>query len=417
MADVCGFSGNSDLYGLGIRIGVYLQWLSAVVATSLRLTDSFLLFTTYSGFSFAIMVALLVLTAQRTAHVLEIIIMLHMFFGGLYATIPRQIRGFRPRSQVSDSLIMLAAVMMMAFSSWFWIAGRNSDAFVATPCGNTVFLLARISPAHFGRVSRFFAVLSTFSVITLSFYSYVLLGVYLPAFIQAPRGTIRNQSPAEKMALLRTVKNMHIPIIQDLLQHYCGLPATTATRAQVVSVTETYILFMEGNPAVAYTIPLRPPVRETPELGRRIFDMWESLQMIGPSPDPGPDEGRSQGMEHIRRVFPGLGYFGQSGTNATEGGRRLFDTRVIFGPASFLYSVLAIELMLRWNRVSGVYAIDSTGQLIPLAVAVVAFLDLLLSILRKYWVRHSDSQTQESFSSNTTICISEKDKSVNGKPR
>ncbi|KAL3496157.1 hypothetical protein BJX62DRAFT_194197 [Aspergillus germanicus] len=416
MADACGFSGNPDLYGLGIRLGVYLQWLSAVIATSLRLTDSFILFTTYSGFSFAIMVALLVLTAQRTAHVLEIIIMLHMFFGGLYATIPRPIRGFRPRSQVSDSLIMLAAVMMMVFSSWFWIAGRNNDAFLATPCGNTVFLLARISPAHFGRVSRFFAALSTFFVIMLSFYSFVLLGVYLTAFSQAPRGTIRNQSPAEKMALLRIVKNMHIPIIQDLLQHYCGLPATTATRAQVVSVTETYILFMEGNPGVAYTIPLRPPVRETPELGRRIFDMWERLQMIGPSPDPGPDEGRIRGMDHIRRVFPGLGYVGQTGTDATEG-RRLFDTRLIFGPASFVYSVLAIELMLRWNRVSGVYAIDSTGQLIPLAVAVVAFLDLLLSISRKYWVRHSDFQSQEGFSSNTTICISEKDKSVNGKPR
>ncbi|KAL2783314.1 hypothetical protein BJX66DRAFT_132214 [Aspergillus keveii] len=385
MADSCGFSGNSDLYGLGIRLGVYLQWLSAVVATSLRLTDSFVLFTTYSGFSFAIMVALLVLTAQRTAHVLEIVIMLHMFFGGLYATIPRQIRGFRPRSQVSDSLIMLASVMMMVFSSWFWISGRNSDAFLATPCGNTIFLLARISPAHFGRVSRFFAAFSTFFTITISCWSLFLLNIYLAAFIQAPWGTIRNQSPAEKMALLRTVQNMHIPVMQDLLQHYCGLPATTAARAQVVSVTETYILFMEGNPAVAYTIPLRPPLREHPELGRRIFDMWENLQMIGPSPDSSSDEVRIQGMDHIRRVFPGFGYFGRTGTEATEG-RRLWNTRVILGPASFLYSVLAIELMLRWNRVSGIYAIDSTGQLIPLAVAVVAFMDLLLSITRKCWV-------------------------------
>jgi hypothetical protein len=138
---------------------------------------------------------------------------------------------------------------------------------------------------------------------------------------------------------------MHIPVIQDLLQHYCGLPATTAAQAQVVSVTETYILFMEGNPAVAYTIPLHPPVRETPELGCRIFDMWESLQMIGPGPEPSSDEARAHGMDHIRRLMPGL-----VDTGGTEG-QPLFDTKVIPGPGSFLYSVLAIELMLRWNRV------------------------------------------------------------------
>jgi hypothetical protein len=88
---------------------------------------------------------------------------------------------------------------------------------------------------------------------------------------------------------------------------------------------------------------------------------------------------------------------------------------VILGPASFLYSVLALELMLRWNRVDGVYAIHSTGQVIPLAVAVVAFLDLLLSISRKYWVRDSEFQLQEDYDSNAVICISEKDRSVDGR--
>jgi hypothetical protein len=119
-------------------------------------------------------------------------------------------------------------------------------------------------------------------------------------------------------------------------------------------------------------------------------------------------------MDHIRRVFPGFGYVGRTGTHAT-GGQRLWDTRVILGPASFLYSVLALELMLRWNRVDGVYAIHSTGQLIPLAVAVVAFLDLLLSISRKYWVRDSEFQLQENYDSNAVICISEKDRRVDGR--
>lgn len=29
--DQCGFVGNSDFYGLGIRVGVFLQWLASLV--------------------------------------------------------------------------------------------------------------------------------------------------------------------------------------------------------------------------------------------------------------------------------------------------------------------------------------------------------------------------------------------------
>ena len=29
--DSCGFDGNSDLYGLGIRLGVYFQWISVPI--------------------------------------------------------------------------------------------------------------------------------------------------------------------------------------------------------------------------------------------------------------------------------------------------------------------------------------------------------------------------------------------------
>jgi hypothetical protein len=35
--DICGFDGNSDLYRLGIRLGVYFQWTSASLIYSLGL--------------------------------------------------------------------------------------------------------------------------------------------------------------------------------------------------------------------------------------------------------------------------------------------------------------------------------------------------------------------------------------------
>jgi len=36
----------------------------------------------------------------------------------------------------------------------------------------------------------------------------------------------------------------------------------------------------------------------------------------------------------------------------------------------FVWSVLAIELTLKWNHVTGVYEVTSTGQLIPLVLGI-----------------------------------------------
>ena len=44
-------------------------------------------------------------------------------------------------------------------------------------------------------------------------------------------------------------------------------------------------------------------------------------------------------------------------------------TSLEFYMAAILY-ILAVELTLRWNSVSGVYDINSTGQIIPLATGV-----------------------------------------------
>ncbi|KAL2842249.1 hypothetical protein BJX68DRAFT_244817 [Aspergillus pseudodeflectus] len=52
--------------------------------------------------------------------------------------------------------------------------------------------------------------------------------------------------------------------------------------------------------------------------------------------------------------------------------------------ASFIYGILAIELMLRWNRVTGVYNVSSTGELIPFVTGVVGFLDVLFNVRGKY---------------------------------
>jgi hypothetical protein len=45
-------------------------------------------------------------------------------------------------------------------------------------------------------------------------------------------------------------------------------------------------------------------------------------------------------------------------------------------PCVLVYSVLGIELTLYWNQISGIYTVNTTGQLIPLVVGVVGLLKL-----------------------------------------
>ncbi|KAL4867201.1 hypothetical protein BDV12DRAFT_171715 [Aspergillus spectabilis] len=76
----------------------------------------------------------------------------------------------------------------------------------------------------------------------------------------------------------------------------------------------------------------------------------------------------------------------------------LYILPTIIQPISCIYSILAIELMLRWNQVSDVYAANSTGQLIPLVVSVVGFTDILLNIRKKYRQRRQEHEWETEIS-------------------
>jgi hypothetical protein len=42
-----------------------------------------------------------------------------------------------------------------------------------------------------------------------------------------------------------------------------------------------------------------------------------------------------------------------------------------------VWMAISVELTLLWNGISGVYTLDSTGQLIPFIIGVVGFISLL----------------------------------------
>lgn len=87
--EVCsGFAGNSDLYGLGIRLGIYLQWISSLLTNSLLPTTVSDLLDTNSIFLFAVFIAIAVATnLPGGLHPVEAFIMLQLCFGFLLSVL------------------------------------------------------------------------------------------------------------------------------------------------------------------------------------------------------------------------------------------------------------------------------------------------------------------------------------------
>ena len=173
MGPQCGFEGNADLYGLGIRLGIYLQWFSSMVvgaANLLEEADS--LYEAYLLFTSAIAIAIFVLTFGGTMHTVEVVIMLYVFYGGFSCMGPSvypKIQSWDKRKYWQPTwrgtLCSMLFTVMYGFSAWFWIGGRKSNRYVQVSCGVTLFLFARIPPKQFEPVSIFFAALSIFCVV------------------------------------------------------------------------------------------------------------------------------------------------------------------------------------------------------------------------------------------------------------
>src|SRR5436305_7407604 len=81
----CGFVGNPDLYGIGIRVGVYAQWLSALLANHFLSHSREDVHSAYFLFSFALIITAVVITANHGGYcvfIVEIYVLVSLFLGG-----------------------------------------------------------------------------------------------------------------------------------------------------------------------------------------------------------------------------------------------------------------------------------------------------------------------------------------------
>lgn len=176
-----GFQGNSDAYGLGVRIGLYLQWASCALANQTLPETRLLLSQSYMIFSLAISIAIFVMTFQnQCVFAIEIVIMYTMFFGGFLSVfyMPNFTKKGEPRKWLGMTwtrmTIFTSYVLMVGHGSWFWTYGYDKH-FVNMPCGTTVFFFVPVSSYDF----QFWRVILG----VMTFSSAVEFAIFYPLFI------------------------------------------------------------------------------------------------------------------------------------------------------------------------------------------------------------------------------------------
>lgn len=141
----CGFSGNSDLYGLGIRLGIYLQLLAMTWAMILFQKKGHDQVVTYNVFILSFIIALFVVSFNdECVFEVELIMLQYIIWSG-YATIfawVYLIFGEDGASRKGTGLVIsICTYPILAYSFYFWLSiVRDLPArFTPTPCGHLTF--------------------------------------------------------------------------------------------------------------------------------------------------------------------------------------------------------------------------------------------------------------------------------------
>jgi hypothetical protein len=175
----CGIPGNPDIYGLGIRLGLYLLWVATIFTYECLQAEISNAIDTNLIFFFSIGIATFVLSAQSPKpYAEEVYILLILFFGGFWSlAFPSKVGSF---SMFGLTIRLYLCAGMASYAIWFWFDGM--DNFRQQPCGSQAFLFAKV--ALFGRARIFFKIASVISLVVPVCYMFFMeCGLCMPGLI------------------------------------------------------------------------------------------------------------------------------------------------------------------------------------------------------------------------------------------
>ncbi|MCJ1377474.1 hypothetical protein MMC17_000569 [Xylographa soralifera] len=160
----CGFPGNSDIYGIGIRTGYYTQALAVYFSNFFVLSEAKNLRAVNGLFLLALgIVAAIYAYNAATTYAIEVFILLQT---GLCLGLVSIMEGTRYSSKylpVQKERLILRTILMnwgMGYNLWFW--WRGLDSLMGTPCGTYVLYVVRVD--MYGPVRT---VMKAFAVVVL----------------------------------------------------------------------------------------------------------------------------------------------------------------------------------------------------------------------------------------------------------
>jgi hypothetical protein len=152
------------MYGLGIRLGFYLQWVGGILAAWIAPEEAQSLRLANTLFVAATFLALITQVAQNAIESVEIYLVLLLTFGSTLYLVPiflwRFATGFRPEwdptrwprtkppSKIFNVLYSILLLAVLVFQFWYWAVRVMRD--VGVDCDTFGFLFTRVelwSPA------------------------------------------------------------------------------------------------------------------------------------------------------------------------------------------------------------------------------------------------------------------------------
>ena len=141
----CGFDGNSDIYGVGIRVGYYTQALAVYFANMFLVSEAKSLRAVNSLFLLALSIVTVIYAYNAASvHAIEVFILLQT---GLCLGIVSIMEGTRYSSKyirVDKGTLIIRTILMnfgLIYNLYFWWWGL--DSMEPTPCGTYIFYVVR----------------------------------------------------------------------------------------------------------------------------------------------------------------------------------------------------------------------------------------------------------------------------------
>ena len=357
LADCPGFPGDPDTYGLGIRIGFYLQTITANIAcahirnqnevSGVRVVNN--------CFQGAIFVGLLFLTITKgsTLFAVEVYIILQFFMFGVGSFDPYTV----PKSN-SQSLAIQVILHMafLGYTIWFLNSGMEGMMPPATSgaahCSVDAFFLGKVN--IFGWYRIFLRVISVY------FCFATVVQVVKLSMTWRGKSEPDGKSCIGKLTAFITKLQ---PSTSKLQSSISKLPSISKLQSRIFELNlTTFIMNLPGH-ILDGTLKLAPSNKGLPDwVGRQI----DSITKLPPYIFELTARCANGSREHNYKELEGKSPESER-LWAVEKMKFMWE---LAGTIVVILFIIGVEFTIKWSKIEGVGNIRSTGQLLPIIISL-----------------------------------------------